>query len=87
MKPLTLFVGLVILSVSAGVAGALTPSEQALFEAANAGSLVDVERLVAQGTAVDVDGDTALTFARQGGHAEVVALLEKRSAEDDTEPK
>jgi ankyrin repeat protein len=53
---------------------------------ASAEGLVDVVRLLlaagADRNLEDEDGDTALTFARQNGHAEVVALLENPPARE-----
>jgi ankyrin repeat protein len=51
----------------------------ALMTAAAEGQVEVVRCLLDHGadrSIVDVDGDTALTFARQNGHTEVVALLE-----------
>ena len=86
MKPLTLVVGLVILVASAGLSGASAPSEQALFEAAIAGSLADVERLVAEGTAVDItdpENRTPMMFAAFNGHRRVVSFLLVEGAKVD----
>ena len=53
---------------------------------AAAEGLADVVRILLDAGAdrdiKDVDGDTALTFARQNGHAEVVELLEKPPASE-----
>jgi len=53
---------------------------------AAAEGLADVVRLLlgagADRDIKDVDGDTALSFARQNGHAEVVALLENPPARE-----
>ena len=55
----------------------------ALMTAAAEGQ-IDVVRLLldrgADATLEDEDGDTALSFARQGGHTDVVELLESSSA-------
>jgi ankyrin repeat protein len=55
----------------------------ALMTAAAEGQVEVVRRLLDHGadrSIEDTDGDTALTFARQNGHSEVVELLESRPA-------
>ncbi len=54
----------------------------ALMTAAAEGQVEVVRRLLDHGADRDIedtDGDTALTFARQNGHTEVVALLESKN--------
>ena len=57
----------------------------ALMFAAAEGNIAVVRVLLEHGAdaeAVDVDGDTALSFARQKGHKEVAALLEKAAKKE-----
>ena len=57
----------------------------ALMTAAAEGQVEVVRQLLDHGadrSLEDEDGDTALTFARQNGHTEVVALLEKAAARE-----
>ena len=58
----------------------------ALMTAAAEGQLEVVTLLLERGadpTLKDVDGDTALSFARQGGHAVVVELLEQYTVDSN----
>ncbi len=64
----------------------LTPEEQALFESAQLGKLDQVERLVSEGTAVDVvdpDHRTPMMFAAFNGHTAVIGFLLEKGAEVD----
>ena len=65
----------------------LTLEEQALLEFAYLGKLSEVERLVSEGTSVDVvdpEKRTALMFAAFNGHTSVVEYLRKQGAKIDT---
>lgn len=86
MKPLSFAVGLLALVFLAGSSEALTPAEQSLFEAANAGSFADVERIVTLGTAVDVtdpENRTPMMYAAFNGHRQVVSFLLVEGAKVD----
>jgi ankyrin repeat protein len=65
----------------------LTPEEQALMESAYLGKLDEVERLVFEGTAVDVvdpEHRTPMMFAAFNGHTQVVEFLFEKGAQVDT---
>jgi ankyrin repeat protein len=64
----------------------LTPSELALHQAAYAGKLDEVRRLVSEGTSVDAtdpESHTPLMWAAFNGHRAVVDLLLEKGAEVD----
>jgi len=64
----------------------LTPEEQALMESAYLGKLDNVERLVFEGTAVDVvdpEHRTPMMFAAFNGHTAVIGFLVEKGAEVD----
>ena len=90
MKILVILVTL-LSSITATVAAQapvqLTPEEQALMEAAYAGNLDEVERLVSEGAAVDVfdpEHRTPMMFAAFNGHTPVVGYFLEKGAQVDT---
>ena len=78
--PLIWFIGVPIM---AQAQPGLTPTQQALLEAAFAGELDTVERLVTEGTSVDTtdpDKHTPVMWAAFNGHTEVVRYLLQQGA-------
>ena len=74
---------IIVTSIAAQQA-ALTPAENALFEAAALGKLDDAKRLVAEGVLVDIvepEGRTPLMVAAFDGHRHVVGFLLVEGAE------
>jgi len=90
MKPLVTLMTLlwiVPVPLAAQAPVQLTPEEQALMESAYHGKLNEVERLVFEGTAVDVvdpEHRTPMMFAAFNGHTQVVEFLLEKGAQVDT---
>ncbi len=73
-----------VILVSGTVFASDIDKDQALREACEKGNLEDVKRLLRQGADANAGttGRTALTFASERGHADVVNLLKAHGAKE-----